>query len=109
MVHPFKQGQNSDQSFTRNSMFRFLLNLTQLHEDPETLIQLFYEHGLTIDISKLNAWTRDLSDPQSRQMPSMMFEGFLQILEKLRFQCAEREIFLFDLRDILTDMREETA
>ena len=63
--------QSTDITF--NHIFRHLLELTQLNEDPDTLIQLFNEQGLTIDVQRIEAWTKDFSDPSARRMPKMMF------------------------------------
>ena len=51
--------QSTDITF--NHIFRHLLELTQLNEDPDTLIQLFNEQGLTIDVQRIEAWTKDFS------------------------------------------------
>lgn len=94
---------------TFNHIFKHLLELTQLNEDPDTLIQLFNEQGLTIDIQKIEAWTKDYSDPSARRMPKIMFCGFMNILMAIKSEAQMKEINLFDLRGILEDIREVEA
>lgn len=91
---------------TFNHIFKHLLDLTQLNEDPDTLIQLFNEQGLTIDVQRIEAWTKDYSDPSARRMPKMMFCGFMNILMNIKNEAQLKEINLFDLRGILEDIRE---
>lgn len=96
--------QSTDITF--NHIFRHFLQLTQLNEDPDTLIQLFNEQGLTIDVQRIEAWTKDYSDPSARRMPKMMFCGFMNILMNIKNEAQLKEINLFDLRGILEDIRE---
>lgn len=90
----------------KNDIFKHFLEMTQLNEDHKTLIQLFSEQGLSINSEKIYAWSKPLSDPQSRCMPTIMFFGFMNLLQAINLEAMSKGINLFDLREILPDIRE---
>ncbi|WP_151745281.1 hypothetical protein [Acinetobacter calcoaceticus] len=92
-----------------NLIFGHLLKLTQLDEDMDTLIKLYEEQGLYIDESRIIAWSKNPLDPNSRNMPVVMFNGFMNILTAVKVEAAKQSINMFDLREILSDLRDSNG
>lgn len=92
-----------------NLIFSHLLKLTQLDEDMDTLIQLYDEQGLHIDESRIIAWSKSPLDPSSRRIPIVMFNGFMNILMAVKLEAASQSINMFDLREILNDLRDSNV
>ncbi|QIT19998.1 hypothetical protein [Acinetobacter pittii] len=95
---------NSNHVMTTNETFKFLLNLTGLKVDLDTLEKMMKPYGYDFTRSRVNNWTRALDRPEARPMPKAHLEAFMQALFKMRNDAAEKGVDLFDLRGIYEDM-----
>lgn len=113
--HPYfnqQQGDNRKQhnpnhhhhSISLNDVFRSLLALTQLDKDIPTLIKLFEEQGLEICETRVRTWSTPVHI-NNRPIPHIIFVGFMKLLERINAEAKLKDINLFDLSEILDDIR----
>ena len=91
-------------SISYNDVFRQLLSLTQLDQDIPTLIKLFEEQGLEICEARVRTWSTPVHI-NNKPIPHIIFVGFMNLLEHINAEAKLKGINLFDLSEILDDIR----
>lgn len=102
-----RQSYNPNQhhhSISYNDVFRQLLSLTQLDQDIPTLIKLFEEQGLEMCEARVRTWSTPVHI-NGKPIPHIIFVGFMNLLERINIEAKNKGLNLFDLSEILEDIR----